>query len=104
MSDLSSIVTFSLIGVLTASSAFFNSPDSPPGTLPSKPATIERQPQKINFKTCVESAQSELFNSKLELDEKLQKMEFTNSQVMRRKAALEHLFFQKKIICKARYS
>ena len=82
MSDLSSIVTFSLIGVLTASSAFFNSPDSPPGTLPSKPATIERQPQKTNFKTCVESAQSELFISKLELDEKLQKMEFANSQII----------------------
>ncbi|MBC8282434.1 MAG: hypothetical protein H8E32_01355 [Nitrospinae bacterium] len=104
MTDLSSIATFSLIGLLAASSAFFNSPDSPSGTLPSKSVTIERQPQKINFKTCVESAQSELFFSKLELDEKLQKMEFTNSQVMRRKAAFEYLFFQKKIICKARYS
>ena len=104
MTDSSSIVAFSLIGMLTASSSFFNSPDSTSVAPLSKPATIERQPQKIDFKTCAETAQSELFFSKLELDGKLQKKEFTNSQVMRRKAALEYLFIQKKIICKARYS
>jgi len=104
MIHISGIAKLSLVALLVSSPGFVKGLDRPPDAPSLNASTVMQPPQKKNFNTCLESAQSDLLFSKQELDGKLWENKLTSSQVMRRKALSENLFYNKRLICAARYS